>query len=190
VVFTAVDDDSVGSVVWGYSDGVVGPGDYFGSTMLEVNLKSPLLQQMRFSHATNALHFPAKSGARTLRNIQFAHCIRAIVTEADGNSPITEIRLNNVLFSGISNGVFTSGIDSLAVRAEHLTVSQCAGGFVVLPSNSYAGDFIATNSRRSQEPPSRVWERPLNPCSSSSTTPCRRAPPESAAARCRTISRP
>jgi hypothetical protein len=41
------------------------------------------------------------------------------------------VRLQNTLFAGIQDGIVNAGPDALRISGEHVTVSDCAGRFVV-----------------------------------------------------------
>ena len=91
-IFTAMDDDSVGSVVPG-STGQ--PSGYYASPALYFEYMPADLHDLRFAYASRALSFYADGASSRVMHSQFVHCQAALEMDS---SPFT---FRNVLFYDI-----------------------------------------------------------------------------------------
>jgi hypothetical protein len=146
-VFTAVDDDSIGDSLNGYS------GSGYTGSVTNAGYASPALwayyigaiaSNLRFSYCQEGLRVEGVSGS-TVSHVQLVNCIRGIVITGSGsgggssNFPLT---LNNGLFAGVQYPV-TVDMPLASLIFYHCTVENSPR---ILTVNSGSADLAFYNS--------------------------------------------
>jgi RHS repeat-associated protein/uncharacterized delta-60 repeat protein len=104
-IFTAVDDDSVGETLNGYSGSgyqqPVRTDGYANPAVWLANLNSQNLTHFRFSYCQEAVRVEGTVASNVLAHAQLAKCIRGIVITGCGSGCSTPITVNNTLFASV-----------------------------------------------------------------------------------------
>jgi concanavalin A-like lectin/glucanase superfamily protein len=119
-IFTAVDDDSVGDSMNGYSgSGYTGSinANYYANPALWISfLSSSTLTNLHFRYAQEAIHVEAGGAAiSTIGHVQLVNCIRGIRITGSGSGCGVTVTVNNSLMASVqypftftSSGISTS----------------------------------------------------------------------------------
>lgn len=119
-IFTARDDDTVGEVLTGISDGTPLASEYASTALAAPTSAMPSLSYLRISHAAQGLSFNSVGGPNlTVRNMQFVNCQVGIATYYCSMG----IKVRNALFKSVGTVLSTQGGYSAGTPdAQHITV--------------------------------------------------------------------
>jgi alpha-tubulin suppressor-like RCC1 family protein len=129
-IFTAVDDDSVGDSLNGYSGSgyqqSIQTDGYANPALWIFNLSSQQLSNLRFSYCQEAIRVEGGSG-NTLSHAQLVKCIRGIVITGGGgcggSGSSTPIVVNNGLFANVASPITISRVNSMP-KFYHCTIES------------------------------------------------------------------
>ena len=124
VIFTAIDDNSVGDTIGGSTGNPA--GHYYGNGMLSLAGLSLTLTNLRVSYASTAITI--SGGSANIYNAQFVNC------QYGFNGSGANIALRNALFANFKTNFYSAG--GLVVDAQNVTFSGSSSLFVSSSSPS------------------------------------------------------
>ena len=143
-VFTAVDDDSVGTSLSGYTTnytGVINPKGY-ANPALWVNGVTLALSNLRFSYCQEAVRFDTCTG-NTISHSQLINCIRGLVITGcwgSGGGCYTPLVANNALIGRVGTSIKDDSANSTTLQFNHCTIDTATNLFSA--SASAQGNFV------------------------------------------------
>jgi hypothetical protein len=145
-IFTAVDDDTVGSWITN-STGTPTNRDYAlgGSGALSISYEGfstgTPLRNLRFSHLNTAISFDYDIGFYSLYDCQFNDCNTAI--NQSGQSVVAKV-YNTLFFNGLSAFAYESSVQSPTFHCQNVTIHNCDS--VAVPPDGYTWDDLGDAS--------------------------------------------
>jgi len=138
-IFTAVDDDVVGTTMNGYpGSGYQNPPairtDGYANPALWVYNVNQQLSNLRFSYCQEAIRFEGNNIASTISHAQLVNCIRGIVITGCGCGSALPI-VNNALFAKVTSPI-TLSRNMCYPKFYHCTVDTPSGSTLVTASSS------------------------------------------------------
>lgn len=139
IIFTAVDDDSVGETMNGVSNsgytGTISSAGY-ANPALQFNITQSVTD-VRFRYCQTAVKINSATGTSSISHAQLVSCIKGIViTGCGGSSPLA---LKNALFASVTNPL-DSTFSGATASAQHCTFDSAS----IVLTNS--GSVAFTNS--------------------------------------------
>ena len=137
-IFTAVDDDSVGDVITGFSTHT--PDGYYGDCGLWMPyLDAGTIHDLRFYYQGAALNIFG-SGSILIQNLEFHDCWGAINFGEGVYGP----RINNVLVENCYS-LIEGGTGILGAQVSHVTATNIWGGYLVNAVNLESSSAVFKN---------------------------------------------
>src|SRR5438876_4139983 len=126
-IFTAVDDDSVGDSMNGYSGsgytGTINPGGYANPALWVSFLSSSTLTNLNFRYAQEAIYVEGNSGATsTVGHAQLVNCIRGIRITGGSSVCGISITVNNSLLANVQYPFTFEGSGTSSATCYHCTI--------------------------------------------------------------------
>src|SRR5258708_232730 len=144
--FTAVDDDSLGESMNGYTNsgytGVINPNKYANPALWLYSVGSQTLSNLRFTYCQEALRVEL-STVNTLWHSQFVNCILGIriTGSGSGSGSSIPITVNNALFAGVQFPLTVNTLNSYP-SFYHCTVDAGTSSTLVTASTTCSATFI------------------------------------------------